>query len=129
MTRTAYRSLPLTLGDQVVPVLRTRRGKPIKCEKGDRYFLVVWPDGLENRVFLEEHWFGSGRIRGALEVGVIDLRNGFVIEETRTRNQPSLKRYLYTCSVPPPGRGWSMADDSHDKFTTWARLRDWAVLA
>jgi hypothetical protein len=112
----------------ILSIDRPRNPAPKMGHKGKHYWLVVWPDGLEQWVELNPLYLGKGRIRGALEVEIVDVRDNLVIEQTWTWNFPSLKRDGYTNSIPPRGRGWVMADDSHDKFTVYRRERDWAVV-
>lgn len=122
------RSLPVTMNGDVYSITRPMYRTAAKLKPGDRYFLLVWPEGLEQSISLSAAEHGMGRVRGALDVEVIDVRGDVVIERTWTWNFPSLKREGYTNSIPPRGRGWVMADDSHDKFTVYQRERDWKVV-
>jgi hypothetical protein len=108
-------------------VQRAPRRKRAVFEPGDKYFLVVWPDGLEQYIWMSRFAFGSARVRGALEVHVLAKCGSVLVEETATMNRPSLKREWTTNIIRPRGRGWTLHDSSNDKHDVWRRDRSWDV--
>jgi hypothetical protein len=99
---------------------------PLEVQVGDRYWLRVWDDGSEQAVFIDaDH---GDWVRGLVSVTVIEVcDDGSVVEETYTRDLGSLKRYWWSQSVPPRGRGWTVHDMTDDKSTGWRRRRTWEV--